>query len=104
MSATRLEKIEAMLVDDPQDTFLRYSRGMELAKLGRSDESLQQLDSLTADDPPYVPAYFMAAQQLAELGRVPEACKQLVAGIEVARRTGDTHAASEMAEFLSSLN
>jgi predicted Zn-dependent protease len=104
MSATRLEKIEVMLVEDPHDTFLRYSRGMELAKLERFDESLQQLCSLTADDPPYVPAYFMAAQQLAKLGRVPEAREQLVAGIEVAHHTGDTHAAGEMAEFLSSLH
>lgn len=99
----RREKIEAMLADDPTDTFLRYSLAMELDKEGDHDASLGRLAELTKDATPYVPAYFMAGQQLARLDRVNEARDYLRDGIEEARRQGDTHAAGEMSEFLASL-
>ena len=61
--ATRREKIEQMLVDDPTDTFLRYSLAMELDKEGEHESSLEKFRELSADEPPYIPAFFMAAQQ-----------------------------------------
>jgi len=101
--ATRREKIEAMLVDDPTDTFLRYSLAMELDKEGEHESSLEKFGELSADDPPYVPAFFMAAQQLARLERTDESRARLRDGIEQARTQGDSHAAGEMSEFLASL-
>ncbi len=103
MAASRREKIEALLADDPADTFLRYSLAMELDKEGQHDRSLAMFGELMQGEPPYVPAYFMAAQQLARLNRVAEARAALRDGIDVARTTGDTHAAGEMSEFLASL-
>lgn len=100
---TRLEKIEALLADDPGDAFLRYSRAMELDKQGEHERSLAEFAGLMADAEPYVPAFFMAAQQLARLNRMGEARAALRDGIERARSTGDTHAAGEMSEFLASL-
>ena len=101
--STRREKIEAMLADDPGDTFLRYSLAMEQEKEGDHDASLGGLDALTKDEKPYVPAFFMAAQQLARLNRIDEARTYLRDGIEQARTQGNTHAAGEMSEFLMSL-
>ena len=100
---SRREKIEAMLADDPGDTFLRYSLAMELDKEGDNAASLTKFAELTRDNPPYVPAFFMAAQQLARLGRIEDARQQLRTGIESARTQGDAHAAGEMSEFLASL-
>lgn len=99
----RREKIEAMLADDPSDTFLRYSLAMELRSEGAHDESLKQMDSLTKASPPYVPAFFMAAQQLVDLDRVSEAREYLRTGIEQAREQNDSHAAAEMSEYLAML-
>jgi hypothetical protein len=48
-------------------------------------------------------AFFMAAKQLAGLGRLAEARSALRDGIEQARRQGDSHAASEMSEYLTTL-
>ena len=101
--STRREKIEAMLVDDPSDTFLRYSLAMELDKESENDRSLILLEELTKDEKPYVPAFFMAGQQLVRLDRVSEARAFLRDGIEEARTQGDAHAAGEMSEFLASL-
>lgn len=99
----RRAKIEAMLADDPGDTFLRYSLAMELQNEGDHQGSLDRLGELTRETPPYVPAFFMAGQQLARLGRVVEARDRLRDGIEAARLQGDAHAAAEMSELLASL-
>jgi hypothetical protein len=101
---SRRERIEAMLVDDPGDTFLRYSLAMELDKEGDHEGSLARFADLTRDDPPYVPAFFMAGQQLARLGRSDEARTIVINGIEAARAQNDMHAAGEMSEFLATLS
>lgn len=100
---SRREKIESMLADDPSDTFLRYSLAMEFRSEGDHEESLRRLGELTRDDTPYVPAFFMAAQQLVDLRRVNEARTMLRQGIDEARQQGNSHAAAEMSELLSSI-
>lgn len=100
---SRRKKIEAMLAEEPGDSFLRYSLAMELDKEGQHDASLAKFAELTRDDPPYVPAFFMAAQQLVRLGRTGEASEILSNGIAEASRQDDSHAAREMSEFLASL-
>lgn len=101
--ASRRERIETMLADDPDDAFLRYSLALELEKEGRHDESLERLRGLMQDQPRYVPAFFMAAQQLVALNRVTDARTALREGIEEARGQGNSHAAGEMAELLARL-
>ncbi len=98
---SRREQIEAMLKDEPQDTFLRYSLAMELRSEGDNEASISQLVEMTGDTPPYVPAFFMAAQQLVDLDRTDEARSMLRDGIEQARAQDDAHAAAEMADFLA---
>ena len=88
----RRERIESMLAEAPDDTFLRYSLAMELRSEGQHEESLARLHELMGDDPPCVAAFFMAAQQLAELDRVEEARQHLRTGIDQARAQGDAHA------------
>ncbi len=100
---SRREQIEAMLRDEPNDLFLRYGLAMEYRKEGNHAESLRGLNELTKQSPPYVAAFFMAAQQLVDLGRIDEARTYLRDGIEEARRQGNSHAAAEMSELLSSL-
>jgi hypothetical protein len=100
---SRREKIEAMLAEEPGDVFLRYSLAMELDKEGDHAASLAKFSELTRDQRPYVPAFFMAGQQLARLGRMSEARDFLRNGIDAARAQGDSHAAGEMSEFLTSL-
>ena len=56
-----------------------------------------------ATHPDYTAGYFMAAQTLASATRVDEAKKMLVEGISSARRTGNTHAQSEMTAMLDEL-
>lgn len=100
---SRRQKIEAMLAEEPGDTFLRYSLAMELRSEGDHPASIEKLAELTRDKPPYVPAFFMAAQQLADLAQIERARTFLRDGIDEARRQGDPHAAAEMSELLARL-
>ena len=101
--ATRREKFEAMLADEPEDQFLRYALAMEYEKEGQYEKSLDFLRGLMADDPPHVPSFFMAGQHLTKQNRIDEARTILREGIEHARQQGNSHAAGEMSEFLAGL-
>lgn len=101
--SSRRERIEAMLVSEPRDTFLRYSLSVELQKEGEIERSLAGYRDLMDDSPPYIPAFFRASQMLVDENRVTEARTILRDGIEQARLQGDAHAAGEMSEFLASL-
>ena len=100
---TRRQQIEAMLAEEPDDTFLQYALAMELEKDSEHEASLAQLNQLTQATPPYVPAFFMAGQQLTRLDRIDEAREWLTRGIQEAQAQGNLHAAGEMNEFLMSL-
>jgi len=104
MTTTRIDKIQAMLQDDPRDAFLRYTLAMEYRKLDENDKSLELLTDLANNEEPrYVAAFFMAAQQLVELDRIEEARTFLRDGIDEARTQGNHHAAAEMSELLSEI-
>ena len=103
MSKSRKEQIEEMLAADPDDSFLRYGLAMEYASAGKDDEAASHLLELTRRDGEYVPAYLQAGQVLARLGREDEAKSTLQAGVAMANRKGDSHAAGEMAALLAAL-
>ncbi|WP_146460865.1 hypothetical protein [Rubripirellula tenax] len=100
---TRREKIEAMLADDPNDNFLRYSLAMELRSEGANAKSLEIFDALMKETPPFVQAFFMSAQLLVDIDEIEQARTHLRDGIDQARAQGDAHAAAEMSDLLATL-
>ena len=100
---SRRAKIEAMLQDDPNDTFLRYSLALELDKEGETSPCLEELRRLMEEDPPYVPAFHMAGQILVKSGRAEDARTALRRGIEAARAQSRQHDAAEMADLLATI-
>jgi hypothetical protein len=76
---------------------------MELAKGNEDSAARQAFRRVRELDPNYVAAYFQEAQFLAGRGQNEEARTLLRDGIAIARRTGDSHAAGEMTDFLESL-
>ena len=98
----RMAQIEALLVDDPTDTFLRYGLAMEHASAGDDAGAADHLSRLIADTA-YVPAFLMAGQILNRLNQADEACGVLRRGIAAAKEQGNTHAEGEMAVLLASI-
>ena len=104
----RMEQIEALLADDPNDAFLRYGLAMEHSGQGDDATAVTLLRDLIALDPakPYIPAFLMCGQALARLGREGEAAELLKAGIDAATSAGTPealHARSEMQGLLATV-
>jgi predicted RNA polymerase sigma factor len=99
----RREKLETMLKSAPTDQLLRYMLAMELDRGGCPEESLDHFKLLMQSTPAYVPAFLMAGQLLMRQGRIEDARSVFVDGIAVAQQQQNSHAAGEMAGFLSSL-
>ncbi len=100
----KLAGLREILAQDPKNSFARYGMAMELAGRGETDAALAEFDTLLANDRDYTAGYFMAAQTLANASRTAQAIERLRAGIDCARRTGNSHAQSEMQNMLDELN
>ena len=100
---SRRQQLEAMLEEDPNDSFLHYALALELAKSADRPAGLKRLEEMNERFPDHVPAYFRRGQLLAEDGDVDSARIVLRQGIATAHRLGDSHAAAEMQELLNAL-
>jgi predicted Zn-dependent protease len=99
----RIALLNEVLTQSPNDAFARYGLAMEYSKAGDIERALEQFRKLLSANPDYTAGYFMAAQTLTSANRTDEAKKMLVEGIAVARRTGNSHAQSEMTALLEEL-
>lgn len=102
-SARRL-KLEESLAEDPTDTFLRYGLAVQCVREGDLGEGRMRLLQLIADHPAdQVAAHQQLGQSYLEAGETAEAQTILRAGIDLAGRRGDRHAAAEMQGLLEQL-
>jgi len=99
----RLAMLNEILSQSPDDAFARYGLAMEYSKAGEVERALEEFGKLLSTHPDYTAGYFMAAQTLVSANRAVEAKKMLVNGISSARRTGNSHAQSEMTAMLDEL-
>jgi len=95
--------LSEILTQNPNDAFARYGLALEYSNTGDVDRALEEFGKLLATHPDYTAGYFMAAQALARVDRVSEAKKMLGDGIASAKRTGNSHAQSEMEGMLADL-
>ena len=96
--------LEASLAEDPVDSFLRYGLAVQCLREGDLAEGRQRLLALIADHPgDQVASHQMLGQSYAENGEVEEAKAILGAGITLANKRGDQHAAGEMEGLRSQL-
>ncbi len=99
----RIAMLSEILSQNPGDAFARYGLAMEYSKGGEVERALQEFTQLLANHPDYTAGYQMAAQTLVSAKRIEEAKRMLVDGITSARRTGNSHAQSEMTAMLEEL-
>jgi Flp pilus assembly protein TadD len=101
---TRLEQIQEMLADEPNDPMLRYMLAMEYASRGDDEEAVRSFRALLAVAADYVPAYMQLGQVLVRLDRPDEARTVFQDGIEIAQQKREDHAAGEMQAMLAELD
>ena len=99
----RIAMLTEILAANPEDSFARYGLAQEYSNSGQIDQAVKEFKTLLEKNPDYTAAYFMAAQALVKDERTDEAKRMLVDGVSSARRTGNTHAQSEMTAMLEEL-
>lgn len=99
-----MDRIRAMLADDPNDPELRYMLAMEYVSQGDDVGAVRAFDELIAVAPDYPPGYHMGARTLQRLDRIADAKAMLQKGIPAALRQGNQHAAGEMQELMAMLD
>ncbi|MBV9670000.1 MAG: tetratricopeptide repeat protein [Acidobacteriales bacterium] len=92
--------LEEYLAANPSDSFARYGLAMEMVNAGQTESALGEFKRIVSDNPDYTAAYQMWAQTLIRSGNCEEAVPVLKAGIEIAKHTGNSHAAREMETLL----
>lgn len=95
--------LNEILAQNSNDAFARYGLAMEYSKSGETELALEEFGKLLSAHPDYTAGYFMAAQALVSANRADEAKVMLIDGIASARRTGNSHAQSEMTALLDEL-
>lgn len=103
MPLTRLEKLQGMLQDSPDDVFLNYALAMEYVSGARKDDALAAFRRVLALDGQHSAAWFQLAQMQAQLGDFAGARESAARGVAAAKAQGDQHAAEEIGGFLESI-
>jgi tetratricopeptide (TPR) repeat protein len=93
----RLELLQNMQKDSPDDSFLTFAIAKEYEKLGQLDEALQHFLQLVKNDPEYVGTYYHLGKLYEQKEAFAQAFATYKAGMKVARKAGDQHALSELA-------
>jgi tetratricopeptide (TPR) repeat protein len=99
---SRLQQLLAFYADDPNDAFTIYALATEY----RTTEPLRALEfyqTLLDEHPDYVGTYYHAGKLLEQLEKPQEAEKVYRRGLQVSRKAGQMHAASELQQALNQL-
>ncbi|HZF63084.1 MAG TPA: tetratricopeptide repeat protein [Chitinophagaceae bacterium] len=92
----RIERLKQMLVQQPNDSFLKHALGLEYQKLGDTKQAVLLFRSVLEADENYIGSYYQLAKLLEQQGDAAEAIKVYEKGIAKAKELGDQHALNEL--------
>ena len=104
MPNDRLETLKKFIETNPDDCFARYGVAQEHLKRGEHEKALEQFTRIFEIKPDYQAAYYHGGKAYEKLGRIEEARATYRKGIEVASRSADLHAQSELQAALDELS
>ena len=103
MENQRLETLKRFIEINPKDCFARYGVAQEYVKQGEHEKALEEFNRIFEINPDYQAAYYHAGKAYEKLERLDDARAVFQKGIEVATRSGDSHARGELEEALGAL-
>ena len=92
----RIDKIKAMLVENPADSFLQHALALEYIKLGDDEAARHLFEDILNREPGYVGSYYHLAKLLERIEKTDEAIKVYEKGMEEAKKAGEYHAYGEL--------
>ncbi|MCB2407783.1 tetratricopeptide repeat protein [Hymenobacter lucidus] len=99
---TRLQQLLTFYNEDPNDPFIIYALATEY-RTAEPQRAMEYYQKLLDEHPDYVGTYYHAGKML-EFLENPEAAEKVYRrGLQVSRRAGQMHAASEIQQALNQL-
>ena len=102
MSASRIEALQKMLANRPDDARLRFGLALEFMAQGKLEEGVRELRTYLEASDDEGNAWGRLGSALRELGRDDEAREAYEVGIQSAQRHGHPTMADEFTEILKS--
>ncbi len=96
MDNWRVNKLETMIQEDPNDEFVMFALAQEYKKMGLSGKAIKWYNRLKAVNPTYIGLYYHLSAIYAELEEEANAIETYNTGIEIAQKLNDQHALSEL--------
>lgn len=96
----RIEGLEEIVADDPEDATARFMLATELAKAHRHADAIPHFQAVIDADADYTAAYRGLGRALIALGDTEGAKGVFERGLVVAERTGDLQSGKEMEVFM----
>ncbi|POY37428.1 tetratricopeptide repeat protein [Solitalea longa] len=103
MQISRLEQLQQFLVNEPNDSFLKYAIATEYLKLNNNELALKYFTELVTTDENYVGTYYHLGKLYEKLDRKDDAEATYKKGLLIARKAGNMHAASELQQVLNAV-
>lgn len=103
MKSGRLEQLQKMLQDNPDDAFILYALGQEYLKLENTVEALKLFTDLTEKQPEYTGTYYHLGKLYEQLGDFEKARATYKKGLDMTSKLGDRHNYNELQGALANL-
>lgn len=102
--SSRLEEIQSIIAQLPDDPFPRYGLALEYKNLGQLDEARGAFAELQERHPGYVPQYLMHGNLLVQMKDRQAARAVYERGIAAAQAARNQHALGELRQALDALD
>jgi tetratricopeptide (TPR) repeat protein len=98
--ASRLEQLQQMLVQDPNDEFLQYAVAIEYFSVNNFKKAIDCFNAILNTNPNYLAAYYQAGKCYEELKQFDKAKDMYAKGIELAQKQNRAKTLNELKEAL----
>ncbi len=92
----RMEKLKAMLAQNPGDSFVQHAMALEHVKLNDDGAARAAWENLLQRDEDYVGSYYHLGKLLERQGERELAIATYEKGLQIAKKAGDDHAYNEL--------
>lgn len=102
--STRLEQLNTLAKQDPDDPFIQYAIALEYVSNDSLEEAAETLEQLMSKAPNYSAGYHQAGRVYEQLDQADDARRCYEKGVVVAEQQGDTKDRDEMRGALMMLD
>lgn len=92
----RIAKLQELLTQNPEDSFLQHALALECIKLGEDQRAQRYFEALLEKNPSYVGSYYHLAKLFERSGDISSAVQAYEKGMEQAKTANDQHAFNEL--------